>query len=76
MKAQQKAAKPLSRDARKRAIAQQTLWAVVDACTGFIVTSWTSRSDARMGRREMRKAAPGGTYVIERLNVRVLGVRS
>lgn len=60
--------KPLSKDARKRAIAQQTLWAVVDRYTGKIDATRDSRSAARQ--------LAAAEHVVELLNVRVQGMRA
>ena len=72
MSAATKVAKPLSVAARKRAIAQQTLWAVVDRCSGEIVIAFPTRAPARLSRRTKSPRY----YIVDRINVRVLGVRS
>ena len=70
MSAPAKAPKPLSATARKRAIAQQTLWAVVSRYTGRIFGTFGSRGEARYAQ-----GLYGPLYCVERINVRVLGVR-
>lgn len=70
MTAAKKVSKPLSVTARNRAIAQQTLWAVVSRYSGEIIATRGDRRAARFTR-----ILYGANYCVERLNVRVLGVR-
>ena len=63
--------KPLSKEARKRAIAKQTRWVIVDRFTGEVIDTRQSRSAAR----EMVRCSDG-LYVIELVNLRVQGMRA
>lgn len=64
------APKPLSPAARKRAIAQQQVWASVDACTGKIRAVFLTRNAARNHANVLTGE------VVELLNVRVQGLRA
>lgn len=71
-----KSPKPLSAAARKRVLAQQTLWAVVNRFTGAIADTGNSRSQARWLKGNYNRNSGRAKYCVERVNVRVVGVRA
>jgi hypothetical protein len=63
--------KKLSKAERQRKVAQQCLWCVIDPETGQILWAYRNRRDARTRLKIM----PHG-YVIERVDLRIKGVRA